>query len=96
MKTAIIITRKGDKVEAKHFDSVTEARQEFKPLKSGGDFDSVELWTSSNGRVRRIKNGGGKVNLEAANRKFYGEPKEDEVKTPVKKAAKKAAKKAGA
>lgn len=92
MRTAIIITRKGGKVEAKPFDSVSLARLEFKGMKSGGDFDSAELWDSSNGRTRRIKSGVSKVNPAAAERKFYDKPKEDEAKTPTKKATKKAAK----
>lgn len=78
MKTAIIITRKGDTVDCNYFESASEARNEFRALKQGDSFDSAELWDSSNGRIRRIKNGGSKINPEAANRKFFDKPEAQE------------------
>lgn len=89
MKTAIIITRKGDKVELKHFEKASEARNEFRALKDGDKIDSAELWDSSNGRTRRIKSGVSKINPAAADRKFYDKPSDE---APVKTATKKAAK----
>jgi hypothetical protein len=90
MKTSIIITRKGDKVDLKHFEKASEARNEFRALKESDNIDSAELWDSSNGRTRRIKGGVSKINPAAADRKFYDKPEVKEV--PVKTATKKAAK----
>ena len=89
MKNAIIITRKGDKVDLQHFEKASEARNEFRALKDGDNIDSAELWDSSNGRTRRIKGGVSKINPAAADRKFYDKPEVKEVpKTATNKAAK--------
>lgn len=96
MKNAIIITRKGDKVDCKHFEKASEARIEFRTLKVSAEIDSAELWDSSNGRTRRLKIKESKINPAAADRKFYDKPKDEaetpKAETPVKKAAKKAVK----
>lgn len=77
MKTAIIITRKGDSTNCTHFESASEARAEFRKLKGSDAINSLELWDSSSGRVKRIRTGGFKTVIDAGP-KFHGEDAESE------------------
>lgn len=79
MRNAVIIKKsQGDTPEVRFFRSAQDAKSEFKKTELG-EGDSLELWTSGQGRIKRKRNKGGAVAVETESDPFIPEQIETEV-----------------